>query len=299
MITFSNNNCSVDCSVDCSVECSVDCSVDYSGDCNPDCNPVENDTNDDDFLYSIEDLQRLHKFVQKAYKELDIPLIHTERLVNSGYPFQYNDYVLVKNPYHKSRSESKKYFPIDYRLTNIIKTFYENGLNANGWDQSCTSCGTTAFIHFDYELGEESLIQKLTNMFGQNNFEYERYDQEYMEEKALRKPLSQKRDDYIDQHLCDIENNITTIKSVLQSDIISKIDDEFYEIRQMIIAKRNHRIMESNKIHIRIFEEDITSFRMEFNPNLIPNIHQMLGIEISKERYPGISTMTNKIGPMP
>ena len=278
MITFSNNNSSVDCSVDCS--------------------PVENDSNDD-FLYSIEELQRLHKFVQKAYEELDIPLIHTKRLVNSGYPFQYNDYVLVKNPYHKSRFVPKKYFPVDYRLTNIIKTFYENGLNANGWDQSCTGCGSTAFIHFDYELGEESLIQKLTNMFGQNNFEYEKYDQEYMEEETLRKPLSQKREDYIDKHLCDIENNITTIKSVLQSDIVSKIDDEFYEIRQMIIAKRNHRIMESNKIHIRIFEEDITSFRMEFNPNIIPNIHQMLGIEMSKEQYPGLHTMTNKIGPMP
>jgi len=103
----------------------------------------------------------------------------------------------------------------------------------------------------------------------------------------------------IDKHLCDIENNITTIKSVLKSDIVSKIDDEFYEIRQMIIAMRNHRIMESNKIHIRIFDGDITSFRMEFNQNIIPNIHQMLGIEMSKEQYPGLRTMTNKIGPMP
>lgn len=89
-----------------------------------------------------------------------------KKLLTSVYPTQTQNYNLLKLP--------TQYVPVDYKLTNIVKVFWNHGITTQGWDQGCFNIRKNidhpGFISFDrYNNQQEEVFVILKRLFGRRN----------------------------------------------------------------------------------------------------------------------------------
>lgn len=89
-----------------------------------------------------------------------------QKLLTSVYPTQDKNYNLLKIP--------TQYVPVDYKLTNIVKLFWNHGITTQGWDQGLFNTRKNidhpGFISFDrYNNQQEEVFVILKKLFGSRN----------------------------------------------------------------------------------------------------------------------------------
>ena len=111
----------------------------------------------------MENNEIIYKKYQK-YKAKYYNLVK-KRLLESIYPNQGNDFFFLTIP--SGHPNAGKEVPVDWKLCNIIKFFWNNGLITMGWHQGSEylDCFETAFISFDKKtIDSKNTIRILNNI---------------------------------------------------------------------------------------------------------------------------------------
>ena len=124
---------------------------------------------DDGLFYTIKngDLNSVSKKTYLAYlKQEGLKFSDIKKLLNSAYPYQSRNYNLLKIP--------SRYIPVDYKLTNLVKTLWKHGIETEGWDQGLFSSKRNrehpGFITFECRSNHQELsLSILQKLFGSKN----------------------------------------------------------------------------------------------------------------------------------
>ena len=87
-------------------------------------------------------------------------------LHQSVYPYQINDYILLRNPKWLIGKSKKKYIPADYQLANLIKFLWKKKIITFHWNQPKNKFGGIGSI--DCYKGE-NVVEIFIKLFGENN----------------------------------------------------------------------------------------------------------------------------------
>ena len=90
-------------------------------------------------------------------------------LHQSVYPYQINDYILLRNPKWQIKKSKKKYIPADYQLANLIKFLWKKKIITFHWNQPKNKFGGIGSI--DCYKGED-----VVDIFGEYNCNITIYD---------------------------------------------------------------------------------------------------------------------------
>lgn len=101
-------------------------------------------------------------------------------LHQSVYPYQINDYILLRNPKWLIGKSKKKYIPADYQLSNLIKFLWKKKIITFHWNQPKNKFGGIGSI--DCYKGED-VVDIFIELFGENNIII--YD--YIKNPSLKK----------------------------------------------------------------------------------------------------------------
>jgi hypothetical protein len=91
---------------------------------------------EDKYYYNNKEISKKEFFIVSKYKLSDF-----NKLKNSVYPTQLNNYILLKFPswYPNDIDDNTilkgKYIPCDYKLANFVKFLWKYKINIMGWDQ--------------------------------------------------------------------------------------------------------------------------------------------------------------------
>jgi len=90
----------------------------------------------DKYYYNNKEISKKEFFILSKYKLSDF-----NKLKNSVYPTQLNNYILLKFPswYPNDIDDNiilkGKYIPCDYKLANFVKFLWKYKINISAWDQ--------------------------------------------------------------------------------------------------------------------------------------------------------------------
>ena len=119
---------------------------------------------DNDFNFYHYKNNKLTKITRKLYKEKTGESDYIiNKLRNSRWKYQENDYFFLK--------KRKYYWPIDWKLFNLIKYFSENGIQTSSLDQD-------SYISIDK-------IDKIIELFGRENIEFRKNDNFKVKDKII------------------------------------------------------------------------------------------------------------------
>lgn len=107
-----------------------------------------------------QEIAKYHRKLMKGcYMKIYKSNIQYHKLMNSVYPYQINDYYLLKLP------NSKKYVPCDAPLKNIIPFLWKNKIHTEGWDAFDDVFG--GFITFKHKTSDKkdswTILKNLIN----------------------------------------------------------------------------------------------------------------------------------------
>jgi len=225
-------------------------------------------------------------FTRKMYKKMGFKAKRAEDLINSVYPFQSRDYVIIKN------------VPADWRLANIIRTLHKNGLKKTvGWDQGDTYSYVGGIsIHQKPEV----VIKKIQKLVGKNNVIVLEKSKNQVKFELDLENLTKKRAERYGELL-----NILDTKNIPKSKLREELDKD----KEIIQIKKNinslykkrfkqdekeddfqeKRISKSKKIFVQAKQD--TASGIEFSTHAFQIVHKMLGIKMPTEKYPGLISM--------
>ena len=94
-------------------------------------------------------------------------------LHQSVYPYQINDYILLRNPKWLIGKSKKKYIPADYQLANLIKFLWKKKIITFHWNQPKNKFGGIGSI--DCYKGED-VVDIFIKLFGEYEINITIYD---------------------------------------------------------------------------------------------------------------------------
>ena len=107
-------------------------------------------------------------------------------LHQSEYPYQINDYILLRTPkWLKIKLNlKKKYIPTDYQLENLIKFLWKKKIIMGNWNQPKNKFGGIGSIQCENNtLSDKKVINIIIELFGEDNIII--YD--YIKNPSLKK----------------------------------------------------------------------------------------------------------------
>jgi hypothetical protein len=93
-------------------------------------------------------------------------------LHKSEYPYQINDYILLRIPeWLKTKLKfKKKYIPADYQLANLIKFLWKKKMIMGNWNQPKNKFGGIGSIQCENNtLSDKKVIDIIIELFGEDN----------------------------------------------------------------------------------------------------------------------------------
>jgi len=91
-------------------------------------------------------------------------------LHHSVYPYQINDYILLRIPKWQIKKSKKKYIPADYQLANLIKFLWKKKIIMFNWNQPKNKFGGIGSIQFENNTFDgKNVIDIIIELFGENN----------------------------------------------------------------------------------------------------------------------------------
>ena len=91
-------------------------------------------------------------------------------LHQSVYPYQINDYILLRIPKWLIQKSKKKYIPADYQLANLIKFLWKKKMIMFNWNQPKNKFGGIGSIQFENNTFDgKNVIDIIIELFGENN----------------------------------------------------------------------------------------------------------------------------------
>ena len=97
-------------------------------------------------------------------------------LHQSVYPYQINDYILLRIPKWLIKN-TKKYIPADYQLANLIKFLWKNKIITFHWNQPKNKFGGIGSIDcYKNTLNREDVVDIFIKLFGEYNCNITIYD---------------------------------------------------------------------------------------------------------------------------
>lgn len=97
-------------------------------------------------------------------------------LHQSVYPYQINDYILLRNPKWLIKN-TKKYIPADYQLANLIKFLWKKKIITFHWNQPKNKFGGIGSIDcYKNTLNREDVVDIFIELFGEYDINITIYD---------------------------------------------------------------------------------------------------------------------------
>ena len=91
-------------------------------------------------------------------------------LHQSVYPYQINDYILLRVPKWLIGKSKKKYIPADYQFANLIKFLWKKKIIMFNWNQPKNKFGGIGSIQFENNTFDgKNVIDIIIELFGENN----------------------------------------------------------------------------------------------------------------------------------
>ena len=91
-------------------------------------------------------------------------------LHQSVYPYQINDYILLRIPKWLIQKSKKKYIPADYQLANLIKFLWKKKMIMFNWNQPKNKFGGIGSIQFENNTFDgKNVIDIIIELFRENN----------------------------------------------------------------------------------------------------------------------------------
>ena len=156
-------------------------------------------------------------YLKKQYKKIYRSSQVFNRLKKCSFRVNYNDFVFLKPPFEE------KEFPCDYKIANLIKYLWNNGITTFGSNQPTDNIiNDIGFISFNtLTLDGDQSISKLIKIFGRENIKF--FDGDILQEKICDK-------NYTDIKFKLIRDRVykNPDKVVFE---ISNLEDSFHTIR--------------------------------------------------------------------
>jgi hypothetical protein len=188
--------------------------------------------------------EKYANILKKCYKKKGIPVKYVDKLMNSVYPNEWNDYQLSKmskdkvdwKDWEDDYKGTNKYVPIDYNIYGIVVKLIKEGFILGGWDEGNPKYKEMGFIAFKYS---KSSLNKIKKLFGKDNIIDDGNESSKIEPGKKMKEYNKKKFN-----------------------------------------------MKTYKIHVDKSRDD--AFSIEFDPDIIPKMHKLLGIKpTTRKRLPG------------
>lgn len=166
-------------------------------------------------------------YLKKQYKKIYKSSQVFNRLKRCSYQLNYNDFVFLKSPFEE------KEFPCDFKVANLIKYLWNNGITTFGSNQPTDIINDIGFITFNTLTvdGNKSILL-LIKIFGRENIKF--FD-----------------GDKLQQKICD--KNYTEIKFKLTQDRVNKNSDKVV-IEVSNLEDSFHSILFNEKMLERILK---------------------------------------------
>ena len=119
--------------------------------------------------YYVVKNDKLEKITSKEfYEKTKYDKTILNKLKKSVYPWQRNDYIILKFPSWFPNYENNKYIPADYKIANIIKYLWSKKIVTLGWNQPNNKKNIEGFITLN---PKKDTIEELIKIFGEDNIE--------------------------------------------------------------------------------------------------------------------------------
>ena len=169
-------------------------------------------------------------FTRKMYKKMGFKAKRAEDLINSVYPLQSRDYVIINN------------VPADWRLAIIIRTLHKNGLTKTvGWDQGDPYSYVGGIgIHQKPTV----VIKKIQKLVGKNNVIVLEKSKDQVKHELALKALTTKRVERYGE-LLDMLDTKNIPKSKLREELDK--DKKIIQIKKKIDSLYEKKHKQYNK----------------------------------------------------